>query len=1126
MGTESTYYQDLIARFKNLSRKEFTILALLGLEVTVILGISVFISFAVLETIGNFSTGVRTILFFLLIFIVSAAAGFLFIFPVLKYFGFGKRIDFFEKARYVGNKFPLVKDDLLNAMELVSDSGTRTLYSTPLIEEAFRTVYKRTANIDFSSIIDFQRVKQAFYLALAVTTVCLLFLLFIPGLNASAARLIQFNKEFIPAGRFIFKISPGNAQITRGENINIAVTVKGKKPDKVFIALKNEEQTAFENKELAADSSGQYNLLLGGVRSSFKYYAFAEDSKSEEFNIDVIERPIIKTLDITVTSPSYSRIPQQKQKDNGNLTALAGSIVDLTITSTKELGNAELVFDDTLVVPLKLQGSDAVGSFKIKGDQHYKVLLTDNAGNNNLNPIIYEIKTVYDSYPTIELINPQKDAALPNDNRIPVAVKISDDFGFSRLSLNYRLTSSKYSEIWDEPNVLEIPVSKELKEADISHIWNLTSLGLAVDDILTCYVEVFDNDVVTGPKSSRTAEFSIRVPSLEEILAKADQTHGEVQKDMQETIKEAEELKKTLEKIDQDLKQDKKEISWDEKEKIEKALDKYEELQQKMKDAGQELSKMQQELQENNLLSKETLEKYMELQKLLDEMSGDDMKEAMEKLRQMMEQLNRKNTQEALEQVKIDEERFKKSIERTMNLLKRVQVEQKIDELLKRTEELAKKQEELQKETDQKDLSEKRDQNELIRKQDDLSKEMEKLNKEMEKLSEKMSEIPDMPEEDMEKALEEMEKQENQQLSEQAKQEMMKNQKSQAMKNQKQISSNMKQLNKMMQQMQESMMQMNQMQTFTDMMKLLENLINLSKQQEELRKESDQLDPNSSQFKDNMQAQDNLQRNLDKILAQLSELSQKTFAITPEMGKALGDAKREMSKSLEAMQNRNKGETFNNQGEAMGSLNEAASMMKSSMESMMQGGGQGGMMSLMQQMGQLSQQQMNLNNLTQMLQQGQQGKLSPQQQSQLQRLSQQQDLIRKSVEQLNREARESGKSKSLPGNLENIAKEMQEIISNMNTQKLDDKLVQKQEKILSRMLDIQRSINERDFEKNRESNTGENIVYESPSQLNLSSEKGKDKLKDELNRAVREGYSKDYENLIRKYYELLQEKKN
>jgi glutamyl-tRNA reductase len=91
---------------------------------------------------------------------------------------------------------------------------------------------------------------------------------------------------------------------------------------------------------------------------------------------------------------------------------------------------------------------------------------------------------------------------------------------------------------------------------------------------------------------------------------------------------------------------------------------------------------MQNDLQDNNLLSEETLEKYMELQELMDELSNDSMLEAFKKMQEMMEKLSRQETQQALDNLEMNEDAFKKSLERTINLLKRLQIEQKVDELI------------------------------------------------------------------------------------------------------------------------------------------------------------------------------------------------------------------------------------------------------------------------------------------------------------------------------------------------------------------------------------------------------------------------------------------------------------
>jgi hypothetical protein len=763
--------------------------------------------------------------------------------------------------------------------------------------------------------------------------------------------------------------------------------------------------------------------------------------------------------------------------------------------------------------------------FRVRKDDSYQIIISDKQGNQNLSPITYTIKALFDGYPSIEIVTPNRDVALANDNRLPMLVKVADDYGFSKLLLNYRLSASRYEPEQVQYSSLEIPINKNKKEIDAAYVWNLSRMSLGVDDVISYYLEIFDNDNVSGPKSAKSPEFRIRVPSLDEILAKSENTQQNAQDELVKAWKEAEELKENLEKINQEMKQDKKELTWKEKEKIENALNKFEELQNKVDEVSKRLGEMQNELQQNNLLSKETLEKYLELQELFQELTSDEMKKAMERLRNKLNEFNRAQAQQDMKNLQIDEEMFQKSIERTINLLKRIQIEQKVDEMLKRTEELAEKLDELQKQTGESNLSKQQEKKELMDKQNTIDKDLEKLAKEMKDLADKMKSLGDMPNEQMDQTTEEFEKQENQELSEEAMKNLMQNQKQMAQMNQSQMSKNMKQMNQMMQQLQQAMQQMNQMQTFTDMMKILDNSLTLSKMQEELKNESQMLNPNSSKFNENAQQQNNLSGNLDNILGQMSDLSQKTFAITPEMGRALGDAKRRMQESIQAMQNRNGNMAANNQGEAMKSLNEAATLMKSSMEAMMQGGGQGGMMSLMQQLQKMSGMQMNLNNLTQMLQQSMQGKFTPQQQAELQRLAQQQQLIQKSLEQLNNEAKQSGESKKLPANLENILKQMQEVVTDMHTERLDDNLVQKQERILSRLLDAQRSINERDYEKERESFIGENVSRKSPSELNLSSEQGRDLIRDELNKAGREGYSKDYENLIRKYFEALQGEK-
>ena len=1017
MSKESTYYKEIIEKLSRLKKKEYALFASIGVQASLLIGLILFVFFSLLELIGNFSPAIRTYFFFftLLVFIFTLVI--LFIIPLLKYTGIIGKTDYYITAARVGKNFPEIKDDLVNAMQLVASDASGKIYSGTLSDAAFQQVYDKTRSLQFESIISFKKAKELLLYAIGITVFSVLLVLAVPGLSSASGRILKFNTEFLPPAKFSFEVEPGNVQVTKGDNVFISVRVKGEKPKEINLATKTMEQTDFEMQRLTPDSNGVYNFPIRSVRSSTKYYASAENISSDIFDINVIDPPIIKTLDVKVIPPGYSKLPVSVQKDNGNVTGLPGTTVNVFLSSTKTLKNAKLVFNDSTETKLKINNNEAEGKFIIKKDNSYKIILADESNNENLSPITYTVKSLYDAYPSIEIIAPNQNTSLSNDNRLSLDVKVSDDYGFTKLILNYRLSASKYKKTESDFSKIEIPFNKDQKDAEVNYIWNLAHLNLAEEDVVSYYLEIFDNDYVNGPKSTKSATFTVRVPTLNEILAQVDNTQSEANNDLNETLKQAEELQKKFEKIDQDLKQDKKELTWEEKEKIEKAMDEYQKLQDKVSKVSDKLKEMQKDLQDNNLLSKETMEKYMELQKMMDEMTSPEMKKLMEKMRDTLQQMNRQMTQEQMQNMKIDEDQFKKSIERTMNLLKRIQIEQKMDELVKRTEELQKKQDEINKETSEKNLQDQQNKDELSSKQNDVTKDLDKISEEMKDLQQKMSDMKDMPNDEMQKLSEQFDQQQNQQKSEQSSQQIQQNQQQQAMQNQQQISQNMQNMQQQLSQMQQSMQQQSQMETMNAMMKILDNLLTLSKQQEQLKKESEGLDPNSNQFRENAEKQQNLQSSLNNVMKQMSSLSKKTFAITPEMGKTLGDAMRQMNQAVQTMQSRNGMTAKNLQGQAMESLNDAATMMKGSMESMMQGGQGGGMMSLMQQLQQMSGQQMNLNNMTQMLQQMQQGQMSPQQQAQLQRLAQQQEMIRKSLDQLNKEAKQSGESKKIPANL-------------------------------------------------------------------------------------------------------------
>jgi hypothetical protein len=1073
-------------------------------------------SAGLLELIFRFSPLGRTLLFFSSFLLIIIAAVIFLVVPLIKEKYYSKP-DYNKAAKLTGDYFPEIKDELLNTLQIAEEDSDN--YSHSLIEAAFRKTYEKTKFIDFEKTIDLTQSKKKLQYSFIILIAFLSLIFITPGFSGAYFRILNFNKEFKKPQKFYFEVSPGNYQLTKDESITITVKTSGEPVDEVNLFIKSEEQTDFSLTKLSLTKEKQFRYEKQFVKNSFEYFVTAQGIESEHYKIEVIDRPVITGLDIKIVPPAYTRLPEILQSDNGNIEAYPGSRIIFGLTSSKELKKGVINFNDSTSIELKTGYQKASGNYVISGDKKYSFELTDLYGNINLNPILYSITTLSDAYPAIELIQPDSDLRLTKNNLVQINSILSDDFGFSKLTINYKLNSSKYRQAETNYKSKEISVPRATKEYELNYVWNLTDQYLAEGEVVAFYLELFDNDNINGPKSVKTKIINVSVPSLNDLFKSVETAQDDTKKNLEETFKEAEKLSKELEKLTNDMKRDKAEITWDEKEKIEKAIDKFKDLTSKIDETSKKLNEMKKEMMENNLLSEETMEKFMELQDLMNELSSEEFKDAMKKLQDSMKNLMRNEVNQSMENFKLDEEMFKKSLERTMNLLKRVQAEMKVDEIIKRSEELAEKISELKEKTDKMNLADKENRDQLKNEQKDATQDFKNLEDEMSDLQKKISELNDMPKDKLDEIAKQLEKQQNQELSEKAENNISQNQKNQAQQNQQQMQSNIQNFNKQIQDFQESMQQQNQMETFNAMMKNINDLLSLSKQEEKLKKETDNSGISQQKFNENAKTQSEIQNNLSKVMQNLGELSQKSFAITPEMGKALGQAYNNMQQSISSLQNRNLGAASQSQNKSMENLNQAASMMKSALDMMMQGGGSGGgMMSMFQQLQQMSQQQMNLNQLTQMMQQG---KLSKEQMGQMQRLGGQQEMLRKSLEQLNKEAKESGQSKRIASNLDKILDEMKEVVSGLETEKINDDLIKKQENILSKLLDAQRSINEKDYEENRKSNTGKNITKESPDALKLSPEERFKQLRESLNNGMREKYNKDYEELIKKYYEKI-----
>ncbi|MCB0303533.1 MAG: hypothetical protein KDI38_07135, partial [Calditrichaeota bacterium] len=94
-------------------------------------------------------------------------------------------------------------------------------------------------------------------------------------------------------------------------------------------------------------------------------------------------------------------------------------------------------------------------------------------------------------------------------------------------------------------------------------------------------------------------------------------------------------------------------------------------------------------------------------------------------------------------------------------------------------------------------------------------------------------------------------------------------------------------------------------------------------------------------------------------------------------------------------------------------------------------------------------------------------------------------------------------------------------IDDLQKQNLNRSVIERQQRILSRMLDAQKSVREREYSRKRQSEREDNVLAKSPPEIKQELLERENKLRKEMLDALKEGYSPEYREFIKSYYEIL-----
>ncbi len=1037
------------------------------------------------EHVSFLSIAVRSVLFYGSITLFLAAFVFLVLLPLLKMWRIGKTLNYKQASKIIERHFPEIKDTIINALELSADENyADNQLAIAAIEQKIQAIQwiPFTAAVDFKKLLSFGKYAGA--LAAVVVVVVLLF----PGsISQGATRIMRHSQFFEKPAPFQFVLDEKSLVVVKGQDCTVSVEIQGSYvPNSVEILMGG---TAFL---MQKKSKTEFEYTFKACNNNIPFQFRADEYVSKQYAVQVNPLPEILQFTVQVQVPSYTGLDNFEIQNTGDISFPAGSKLTWKISSN-EVQNLALQFvsnslnDQGATVAEQSRSHNVEDTTKLEFAQakENSYSLTHNVlkstayrimGSNdfftNREIIAYSFTAIPDMNPQIE-VEEKRDST--NFYISYFKGLIQDDYGFSDVNFVYYDTQNPAKK-----TTLPIQYNANVHKQDFYFMFDFSQL--AQGSQLAYYFEVWDNDAVFGKKSVRSAEFNFTVPTDGDIEKLQQELSANAEKSATQSMNLTNELLKDISALQRKMLQENM-SDWERAQVMQ-------ELQNKQEQIKQQLQELAQTVQQKSELSKQLteqeelmLEKQRQIQELFENLMDDELKKMFEDFNKLMNEFKKDEFMKQAQDMKFSYEDLQKQLDKDLQLLKRFDVEQQVRSTYQKMNDLAQEQEQLSE-----DLKNSKNNAETLEKQQELERQLQDIKNEYNDALEKNQDLQqsfDLP--DFKQEFQEISQEMQQSKSEQ--QQGAQSKSSKSMKKAQEKTQDLAQ--KMQQKLDEQLME----QTAEDIDNLrliVHNLLNFSFKQEELIKATGSLayysDP---KYADVAQQQTLLRENFNVLRDSLFALSQRQPQISAPINKELANIQRKQSLIIAALENARKSTAQVEQRYVMTAVNDLLLMLGEALNSMQQqlmqqqqqcsggscnkpgnkpGKGNKPSMQQMQSMQQGLKQQMQ-----QMLNQMKNGGMqqgSPQMQQKLSEILQQQQMAQQMMQQLMQNGNLSPEGVQ---QLKEIQKMMEQSERDIINQSITQTSLKRQENILTRMLESEKSLHEREFDQKRESNEAKDI---------------------------------------------------
>jgi hypothetical protein len=1076
-------FDSLIGQIDAFIRKYYKNQMIRGLLLFFVIFLFSFLLATTSEYFGRFNSLVRAILFFSFILINGYVFVRYILLPTSKLISFGKQISRIQAAEIIGSFFPTISDRLKNTLQLQNN----LIHQEGNIELLRASVIQRSSEL---SVIPFKNAIQITENKKYLTYLIPLFLcfvgvaIFIPSIiTQGTEHVVNYNQVFKEQAPYQFTLLKTNLTVEEGADFPVELAI-----------IPNKESTGkkeLPNQVFIVSDQGKFLLLrktkntfIGSIKKPKKnahFYFTTNEFDSRKYQLNVIGKSLIGSIQAFCTYPTYLGKQNETIENVGDLTVPEGTQVEWRVKTKNTFKTT--VFLNQLKSVFKEDGF----KFKhlCKEDKSLKFIL-DNSFNHRIDTVQFKLNVIKDAYPSIEVV--EKTDSISEGLKYFKGLT-SDDYGLKSLSFVYKIIRQN-----GQVKEVKIPVQQVAgTQMKFDFAVDFKREEVKLNDKIEYYFIISDNDGVNGSKSVKSQLFTYELPSLEELNDERREDQNKTKEDLDQLLKKTQEFQKNISQLKKET-MNSKSSDWNKLNKVQQLKEEQSTLLESLQKIQNEMEKSVEEKNQLSPMNEELMEKQEMIEKLLEELMDDELKKLLEDLEKLFQQNDKEQIKDKMEELNQSSEDMKKQLDRSLEMLKKMQLNERIDDIEKELKDLAKEQDELKEKLDDKLSKEelKKQQEELNKKFEDLKKdldELDKLNKDLENPMDlgNLDELKEQVTDDLNNAKENLDQGKDKKAGE----------------NQKSASEGMNSMANQLNAKQQKSNKKEQEEDMKSLRNILESLMTLSFDQEALMNKFTKIATQDPIYRKLGRRQQRIIDETKIIKDSLLALAKRQPKIASFIDKELNAIESNQRMSVENIDDHQKKELSKHQQLVMTSynnlallLNEALQSMQNQMQSEMAGSGScnnpgkgrpkpgqsmstGDMKEMLKKQLEQMQKGPNPGGKKPGDKPGSQPGMSPGSTGQnmmglgnkeMAKMAAEQTAIRQRLEKLRNEMNKDGKGSG--NQLNPLLKELEEQEKNLINKNINKDMINRQQEILTRLLESEKAIMERGYEEKRESKSG------------------------------------------------------